>query len=381
MRGLYHPGYAAGMGRLVWATLVVITGLGGLGGLGACGGDDSGDGNAPDDAHGIDGIPPICDPILAAGAQGCPVGQRCTWVSSQETPTAQGELKCVTDGTFVAGATCTPSVGGEPDRCTTGLICVAGTCQDICGFDGRAESACAVGHACTRYEGVFASGGGDPLAGACTPTCDPLTQRRPGDELCPPGQGCYLVTGVAETVAVCAPVGAAGHGVDLVATPYANSCVPGAQPRRKNSASDTIECGGLCKPIDVTSTMARASEGGFAPDSCMVRWGAAPPDHGGLGESCRYWSAREPFAALSPFSNTVGWCFKHVGFVYDPDGDGTADSQFPRCAALTEGDVVPPMGNPPHNDARYFWCLAQTTPREPSITIPQVRADRIGNWR
>jgi hypothetical protein len=38
------------------------------------------------------------------------------------------------------------------------------------------------------------------------------------------------------------------------------------------------------------------------------------------------------------------------------------DRAFPRCTTLTTGDVEPPIGTPPHNDAQYFWCVALPPP-------------------
>jgi hypothetical protein len=35
-----------------------------------------------------------------------------------------------------------------------------------------------------------------------------------------------------------------------------------------------MQCGGLCRPADVTSTANMLSEGGIDPDSCQTRWGA-----------------------------------------------------------------------------------------------------------
>lgn len=343
----------------------------------ACGSDDGPSGQPAIDA-GADAPLGPCDPLAPAGQQSCPVAQRCAWVIDSGPPgRAVGHLGCVPDGTLPLGASCTPTAGGEPDRCTTGLVCAGGTCKDVCGFDGGASSGCEAGQRCARHADLFASPGSTPLLGACTPGCEPLTQEREGGGRCPEGQGCYLVTSATETVAVCAAAGTGTHGQDLSGAVYANACVPGAQPRQKATGSPTVQCGGLCKPVDVTSTTARASEGGLAPDSCALRWGAAAPDDGGLGESCRYWSGREPFAGGSPYSHTVGWCFKHVAFQYDSDGDGAADTSFPRCAGLTQGDVVPPIGTPPHDDARYFWCVAPTAPRGPTAVIPQVLTDRL----
>ena len=349
--------------------------------LAACGGDD-GTVTPTTDAREIDAeVVTVCDPLAAAGAQGCAVGQKCTWIVITDTPDDVGKIGCVPDGTVDPAGACTNGAAGETtgfDNCKAGNICVAGTCKDICGFGGGAAAGGVDGRSCARHANLFASGAAAPIAGACDLTCDPLTQQLVAGGPCPDQQACYLLTSDRDTVAVCAKAGAGTHDQDLTGPAFANACVAGAQPRRKNSASTTVQCGGLCKPVDVTSAMARLSEGGLAPDSCAVRWGAAPADDGGRGESCRYWSGREPFATLSPYSNTVGWCFKHVAFEYDGDGDGTNDSSFPRCAALTMADVVPPIGVPPHNDAAYFWCIALSGgTRLPMFAPHAMRADRV----
>lgn len=348
-----------------------------IGWLSACGGNGGqGDDDVTGDA-GVDARQGPCDPLLPPNQQNCEVGQRCTWIVDQVGPPSTGHVGCVTDGTLPAGAPCEASAAGQPDRCTTGLYCVAGTCQKVCGFDGGATTGCPADQACARHAGAFADNDDTPFAGVCRPSCDPLSQTRTAGGSCDKGQGCYLITSATETVAVCAKAGTGMHGEDLSGSIYANSCVPGAQPRRKNSSSDTVQCGGLCKPIDSVRG-SFGSEGGLAPDSCAVRWGAAPADDGGLGESCRFWYGRERFAGLSPYSNTVGWCFRHTAFLYDPDGDGTLDSQFPRCAAAGMDDVLPPVGNPPHNDAAYFWCIALSGgTRLPMFAPHPMRADRV----
>ena len=193
--------------------------------------------------------------------------------------------------------------------------------------------------------------------------------------------GCYILSSPTETIAVCASDGEVGHGEEITGTAFANSCVPGAQPRRRDGATFTVECGGLCTPTDVTSTTNMTSEAGVAPLGCD-RWGAAPPSDGTAGESCRYWWAREPFDGLSPYSNSVGWCFKHAAFQYDSNGDMTVDAPFPRCTTLTTGDLVPPIANPPHNDAQFFWCVALAAtftggPPGRSLPAPPMLTDRL----
>jgi hypothetical protein len=65
------------------------------------------------------------------------------------------------------------------------------------------------------------------------------------------------------------------------------------------------------------------------------------------------------------------------------------DAPFPRCIALTTGDVVLPIGNPPHNDAQYFWCVQLTlmlnklgvAPPAPAAAPSPPALDRLGRWQ
>ena len=316
-----------------------------------------------------------CNPLAAPGAQGCSAGQKCTWVVIQDTPEPLGATACVADGTQGIGQSCTVGAPGETtgfDDCAAGLICINSSCADICGFDGSAQAQCAAGFNCTRYSGTFANGADDPIAGACSEGCNPLTQLRTSGGPCGEGQGCYLLTSTTETISVCAGAGDVAIGQTITGPAFANSCVPGAQPRAI-SGSDSVECGALCQMTDVYMDHNEADEGGVAPYTCQAA-GAAAPDDPTNGESCRYWWAREPFDGLSPFSNTLGWCFKHAAFQYDTNGDMTPDAPFPRCITLTTGDVVPPIANPAHNDAQYFWCAA--LPEAPALRADRMRVAR-----
>lgn len=330
-------------------------------GVAACSGDDGGGIEPPDAAIDVPDQPGTCNPVAPPGSQGCEAGQKCTWIRVQDAPTPIGKLGCVADGAAQVGGACTRGAPGESsgfDDCVAGAICISGTCQDICGFDGSAGAACATGYACTRYDQLFANNDDDPVAGACKASCDPLTGAITGGGACPAGEGCYPLVSATETIAVCADAGTPTHGQAITGPPFANSCAPGHVPRRPSQGSTSWECGALCRPNDVTSTRNMTDEGGVAPFTCEAK-GASPPESATAGESCRYWWANED--VLSPFSNTLGFCWKHAVFQYDSNGDMTPDAPFPRCVTLTEGDVVPPIGNPPHNDARYFWCLAQPT--------------------
>ncbi len=381
------------MKKLALGTLM-IAGL-----LAACGGGDDGGITIIDAPVGdIDtGTTQACNPLSPPGQQGCLTGQKCTWIQVQDTPEDLGKLGCVPDGTVALGGVCTQGAVGETtgfDDCAAGLICIAGSCSDICGFDGSANAACAAGFNCTRYSSLFANGDDDPVAGACNPGCDPLTQQKTGGGNCPANNGCYMLVSSTDSIAVCAGAGSVMHNVDITGPAFANSCVPGAQPRRKDPATMTTQCGGLCKMVDVTSTMNMTSEGGQATasttdkDNCQATWGAAPAADPAAGEGCRYWWSREPFDNISQFSNTVGWCFKHAVYLFDSNMDMTPDLPFPRCTTLTTGDVVPPIANPAHNDAIYFWCMATPTMLTNAVNNAkkwhasmEPKMDRLTGWR
>jgi hypothetical protein len=188
-----------------------------------------------------------------------------------------------------------------------------------------------------------------------------------------------------ETVAVCASAGTIQHGQTITGTVFPNSCVPGARPRDADASRTVVECGGLCAPNEVTSTDNQADEGGIAPNSCQLRWGAAPPSSATAGESCRYFWGIEQTPGLTRFSNTLGFCFKHAVWQYDSNGDMAPDSPWPRCTTLTTGDVLPPLLPPGEgNDAREFWCLPkEAMKRAAPAQRPAPRAwdQRLTGWR
>lgn len=386
------------MKKLAFATLL-IAGL-----LVACGGGDD-DVNLQPDASGdggggIDSGTAACNILGAPGQQGCLTGQKCTWIQVQDTPEPLGKLGCVPDGTVALAGACTVGAVGETtgyDNCVAGLYCINSVCQDICGFDGSANAACQTGYNCTRYADTFANGEDDPVAGICNPGCDPLTQIRSGSNppaACGTNMGCYMLTSQTETIAVCASAGMVMHNTTITGPAYANSCVPGAQPRRADGTTQTVQCGGLCKmPAGgVYTGMNTGSEGGEVTasttdkDNCQASWGAAPAADGTAGEGCRYWWAREPFDALSPYSNTVGWCFKHAVFQYDTNADMTPDTAFPRCTATTAGDVLQPLNMTPDN--LYFWCVESPPPMLSGAmnnikafhARMEPKADRLIDW-
>jgi hypothetical protein len=303
-------------------------------------------------------FPGTCNPVAAPGAQGCPGGQKCTWIHIQETPEPLGQLGCVPDGVVAADGACSygppgPSTGF--DDCAAGLICIGPTCKDVCGFDASPGAACATGFDCTRYADVFSNGEDEPVAGACIPSCNPLTQQQGNGDPCPLGQGCYLLTSLTGTAGVCAGAGTVGHGEAIMGSAFANSCLPGLAPRRQDQATSVVECGALCWPTDVYDGVAESYEGGVDPYTCEAK-GAAAPDDPMDGEGCFYWWTREVVDFVTPYSNTVGWCFRRAAFQYDSNNDSVPDAPYPRCVDVTTGDVLPPMNGT--GDALFFGCVA-----------------------
>jgi hypothetical protein len=324
-----------------------------------------------------------CDPLSPPGMQGCATGQKCTWMRIQETPDAVGQLGCVPAGPVALGGTCTQGAAGATtgyDNCQAGLICIASVCKDICGFDGSANTACASGEACTRYANLFANGDDAPVAGACNPTCDPLTQTRVVNgqrTTCGQGQGCYLLASDVDTLAVCAGAGSPTHNQPIIGPVFANSCAPGHMPRTAVQDQPGAECGALCKPADVYNGLNDGRngrpnyEGGNSsvfnwmtpakPATCESAGGpTVRPEVPGTGESCQFYWTREPSVNLTAFSNTLGWCFNFASWRYDPDGMEPINNTdaYPRCINVTTGDVLPPLDpTQPQNDALYFGCV------------------------
>lgn len=385
--------------------------------LAACGGDD-GDSVIPTiDAARIDATGGgVCNPLAAAGMQGCMVGQKCTWITITEgAPPVHdvGKIGCVPDGTANLGEACTHMPAGETtgyDTCKAGSYCINSLCADVCGFDGGAQSACAADFACTQYSDLWANDPDEPMYGVCNPTCNPVTQLRGDGTTCGANKGCYLLSRTTGTDAVCAGAGRLMHGEAIVGDTFVNSCAPGFMPRRANATDMTNECGALCKPTPVFITniadaaeppVARTiangdadpakvtgaiSEGGVAPYTCESK-GASAPRNAASGESCRYWWVLEPFDGVTPYSNTVGWCFKHSIFQYDSDGNMTPDRPRPRCAAVSKGDIALPI-RAMSQDALDQFCIELPAMLQTSVKnvrkaygLNETHLDRLNGFR
>jgi hypothetical protein len=327
-------------------------------------------------------LPGVCDPLAAPGAQGCSPGEKCTWIRVTELPSPLGMVGCVPDGTVPLEGACTQGPAGETtgyDDCAAGLYCVNSACRDLCGFDGSPSAACAAGHACTRYSGVFANGEDDPTAGACIESCNPLTQLTHSGDACPANEGCYLLSNTTDTVAVCAYAGTLGHGATITGPAHANTCLPRHMPRLRAQGMNTVECGALCQPAEVYMGHNESSEEGVAPYTCTAA-GAAPATDPMDGEACFFWWMREPTDDVTAFSNTVGWCFRFAAFQYDSNNDSTPDAPYPRCPTVTTGDVLPPLNG--SSDALFFGCVELTSSLPAPLPAPRrMFLDRLDGRR
>lgn len=312
--------------------------------------------------------PSACDPLAAAGTQ-CPAGQKCSWVDLGSF----GATGCVPAGPVALDGACTIGPEGNTgyDNCGEGMYCASGVCRPVCDLNGTSCS-------CVSIDTVFANPGTAPIAGVCGIDCNPLSQLTTvGGVACPGQQGCYpaLNASMTTTMAVCGRAGTVAIGDVISGIVYPNSCVPGGVPRAVQGTAQ-YECAAMCQPNDVYQNNNVADEGGVAPYTCAAK-GAALPDDATAGESCRYWWSREPFSELSPFSNTLGWCFKHAAWTYDSDGDMVNDAPYPRCIDLTTSDVVLPINGA--SDALYFFCTAQPAAMLRTVAPPRVELSRFDN--
>lgn len=335
-----------------------------------------------------------CSPTAQTG---CAPGEKCTWFIDAVTPQPTGPVKvfghtgCAPDGTVQAGGDCKYGAPGETgfDNCVKGTVCSDfrqdnmepnAVCKTIC--DAQAKtSGCGSDQYCFNYVSLFSTGDTTPASGGiCEQACDPLKDNdfdgsgsfprmgsNCGSDL---RIGCYgkISGGSGETPTQFAcirdrhwdiqqPVGlrhrvlctsdngCAEPGKD----PFTNSCNQGYQPLLKESTMvSTAVCTALCKPYNCyLNNCGSVDENriGIFPDRC------APNDRIGEffndqaqphpnGEHCRYlWRSELGSGGLleSKYSDAVGMCFDHTKYLYDKDGDGTAEAPFPPCSTLPLG--------------------------------------------
>ncbi len=192
-----------------------------------------------------------CSPDAEGGPPDLAVGPACD-VFARDCPADQKCVAWSSDGSGLLNASrCVPVTGdqrpGEPcrttpgpptglDDCHAGATCWdaddlgVGTCVALC--TGTAERPiCAAGFTCLQNSEAL---------NLCLPTCDPLQQDCPDDDLCLPGETGYLC--------VLDASGADGAVFDPCA--WANGCDPGLLCYPPGSA---VECDpdavGCCVPM------------------------------------------------------------------------------------------------------------------------------------
>jgi hypothetical protein len=326
--------------RTGWLALLVA-------GLAACGGG----GSTPEPAV----VLTSCNPVAQTG---CSAGKKCTWIRINSS-TSTGALGCTPAGTVNVGGACQYGADGEAsgyDDCRGGEVCLApgssaaqGTCQRICDSSNVLSCTPSSQWACSTYGGYFASGGAAPVAGLCTPQCDPLTQVRLSDGAAACGSpnpatptlACYGRPGGggAPTVFTCASAGPSTmtDRQPISGTVYLNSCAPGHLPLMvESTGSTTVICSALCSPAD-TTLASHPAPGGVAPYGCPGT------------DECRYWWWLEDAGTpVTAWSNGLGFCIDYTYYTY-----GTPAVTFPSCTTLSS---TAHNFDPTLSDATYWGC-------------------------
>ena len=106
----------------------------------------------------------------------------------------------------------------------------------------------------------------------------------------------------------------------------------------------TTICMAICKPDNCYSGACGAADEnhfGIYPNNCSAnnrigdffQDGATPHEN---GEHCHFLWRGEYGSNFMPskYSDTVGYCYDHTKYLYDKDGDGTAETPLPPCATL-----------------------------------------------
>jgi len=280
------------------------------------------------------------------------------------------------------------------DNCAKGGVCSAfgtpltpGICKQICDEEGGSPM-CDTDHTCVTYARLFSTGATSPnAAGVCDPACDPLADNdfdgsagssTKVSSTCGSSFqiGCYgipsggtpPVTGFSCTGDINSnPDKGLRHRsectvstgcADTDGTIYVNSCNQGYLPLiRESTANSTTVCIAMCKPLDCYAGNCGSNDVnrlGAAPHRCT-----APDAVGtfGSGEECQYMWANELDGnghwLPSKYSDSVGFCFDHSQYKYDPTGGTNPTITFPPCEQLQ----VHGTGSNPADPLTYFGAV------------------------
>ncbi|MBA3540423.1 MAG: hypothetical protein H0T79_12500 [Deltaproteobacteria bacterium] len=354
--------------------------------------DDFGPG--PDVICRADNVSASCEPCNPLLQTGCNTAERCTWFHADGSTPPIGIVGCAPIGPVMVGDACT---FGEPgatgfDDCMLGAVCVDGTCRAICDHQGGTPT-CPTELQCARERGLFGAVGSTspPIAGVCTPVCDPFADNDPLGSGSKPGlqctatEGCYGLphtSGVPTTWQCETPLEPHVHGgapgeVDIA------SCAPGYEPFLAGATGSlAFTCLAICTPGNAYLGNPGANQpNGIAPHACNTTdargtFGPIATDATN-GEHCMY-SWRFEVDVLgqlhrSPTSDTVGFCVDHTTFRYDSNADEVIDSSdgtMPACSSL------PLVNSTGGLTAADFGCVDSTTANAMSKLrkLPLIRA-------
>jgi hypothetical protein len=364
----------------------------------------------PGDGSGSNMMTGACSPLTQAG---CNAGQKCSWVIDATTPMYVGHTGCVADGSAADGSACSYGSAGATgyDNCVKGEVCDAfntpgttGHCKQICDNQGG-NPMCDSTHVCVWYARLFSTGMSTPAAaGACEPACNPLTdndfdgsgsQTKSGTTCgSAVAAGCYGIPSAGTPPATGWSCGGDLHTnpdknlrhraecttatgcPDTDGTIYVNSCNQGYLPLfRESTAVSTTVCIAMCHPLDCYSGncggTGNPNSFGASPRRCknpdiVTGVGANPPT---LHEECEYLWREEIDGSgnylPSATSNTVGFCYDHSQYKYDPTGGNNPTVTLPDCQnlqlhGLDEGSNGDPTMPNAYFGAVEFGCVSST---------------------
>ncbi len=206
-----------------------------------------------------------CDMFL----QDCPEGEKCA--AYAEGGNGWNALKCVPVGDAQPGEPCTvvESAASGLDNCAKGAMCwniderLQGRCVALCS-GSESMPVCAKGFACNASE----------VLSLCLPSCDPILQDCPDEELCIPSGGKFT----------CGPDASGDDGQVFDECEFINVCDKGLCCLGPQHASECAEnTDGCCLPFCDLSVMDLPCPGTGQVCTPWFDGGAAPPEYEHVG--------------------------------------------------------------------------------------------------
>jgi hypothetical protein len=343
---------------------------------------------------------PTCNVLMQTG---CQASEKCSWIIDATTPTYVGHVGCVPNGTAAVGGACMFGAAGATgyDDCAKGGVCsafgtpgTAGTCKQVCDNQGG-NPMCDATHVCVTYSRLFSTGATSPAAaGVCDLACDPLNDNdfdgsagpktRAGNTCGSNFQiGCYGIPsggtppatgwsctgdinsnpdkGLRHRVECTTATGCA----DTDGTIYVNSCNQGYLPLfRESTAVSTAVCIAMCAPLPCYSGNCgtnNVNRLGASPHRCNSTDAVGTFNTGSNREECEYLWSEEIDGSNnwlpSPTSDTMGFCFDHGMYQYDPTGGSNPTINLPGCEQLQLHGLDEGSNGDPSNPTAYFGAV------------------------